>query len=256
MSDLRLPGECEHYLLPDDCRFGCAPNAKESRTELDAARARIAELELLGAGVREDIHQAALNRAARAEARAESAEARVKELERLTEHVSDINEALVGGDPKYAGWKRDDAVRDMFSRAESAERALAEAREDAMQTEARLVAISDERGTLRAELAEARAQNAALDDIIFDAWGIIANAGRGNWTLEHPEWQEAAARWRDTKFHPSLKSNPGAPILAALRMAEEALEKLKGAHTNGDTEDGENMPVIRAALAKIREVTG
>lgn len=32
------------------------------------------------------------------------------------------------------------------------------------------------------------------------AWGIIANAGGGDWTKETKEWQEAAARWRDEYF--------------------------------------------------------
>lgn len=29
------------------------------------------------------------------------------------------------------------------------------------------------------------------------AWGIIANAGNGDWAKETKEWQEAAAKWRD-----------------------------------------------------------
>ena len=32
------------------------------------------------------------------------------------------------------------------------------------------------------------------------AWGVIANAGGGDWTKETKEWQEAAARWRDEYF--------------------------------------------------------
>lgn len=36
------------------------------------------------------------------------------------------------------------------------------------------------------------------------AWGIIANAGGGDWTKETAEWQEAAARWRDEHWHPLL----------------------------------------------------
>ncbi len=34
-------------------------------------------------------------------------------------------------------------------------------------------------------------------DLLEWAWGIIANAGGGNWELESPEWREAASRWRD-----------------------------------------------------------
>lgn len=29
------------------------------------------------------------------------------------------------------------------------------------------------------------------------AWGIIANAGGGNWDRETPEWREAATNWRE-----------------------------------------------------------
>jgi len=35
------------------------------------------------------------------------------------------------------------------------------------------------------------------------AWGVIANAGGGDWTTQTPEWQEAAARWRD-QYHAAL----------------------------------------------------
>lgn len=32
------------------------------------------------------------------------------------------------------------------------------------------------------------------------AWGIIANAGGGDWERENKEWQKAAAKWRDDYF--------------------------------------------------------
>lgn len=41
---------------------------------------------------------------------------------------------------------------------------------------------------------------AALRDLAEAAWGIIANAGGGDWARESPDWQEAAARWRD-QYH-------------------------------------------------------
>jgi hypothetical protein len=31
-------------------------------------------------------------------------------------------------------------------------------------------------------------------------WVVLANVSGGNWTLQSPEWQEAAARWRDNYF--------------------------------------------------------
>lgn len=40
-------------------------------------------------------------------------------------------------------------------------------------------------------------------DLLGDAWGVIANAGGGNWLLESKEWQGAAERWRDA-YHKIL----------------------------------------------------
>jgi hypothetical protein len=40
-------------------------------------------------------------------------------------------------------------------------------------------------------------------DLAETAWGIIANAGGGDWTKETQEWQDAAARWRDA-YHAAL----------------------------------------------------
>lgn len=31
-------------------------------------------------------------------------------------------------------------------------------------------------------------------------WVVLANVSGGNWTEQTPEWQEAAARWRDYYF--------------------------------------------------------
>jgi hypothetical protein len=42
-----------------------------------------------------------------------------------------------------------------------------------------------------------------MDDLLMAAWGLIANAGGGDWSNETDEWRAAAARWRDA-FHASL----------------------------------------------------
>ncbi len=47
------------------------------------------------------------------------------------------------------------------------------------------------------------------EDLCEYAWGVIANAGGGNWKLETPEWQEAAARWREQFF--AAKAKPRDP---------------------------------------------
>lgn len=38
------------------------------------------------------------------------------------------------------------------------------------------------------------------DDLLEYAWGIIANAGGGDWERESKVWQGAAARWRTDYF--------------------------------------------------------
>lgn len=44
-------------------------------------------------------------------------------------------------------------------------------------------------------------------DHLEAAWGIIANAGGGDWTTQTPEWREAAERWRDELF--ARRPSPG-----------------------------------------------
>lgn len=44
-------------------------------------------------------------------------------------------------------------------------------------------------------------------DLLELAWGIIANAGGGDWERESKEWQDAASKWRDC-YHGSLTSKP------------------------------------------------
>lgn len=48
----------------------------------------------------------------------------------------------------------------------------------------------------RAALEELRALRGAMDE----AWGIIANAGGGDWLRESEEWQREAAKWRDRRW--------------------------------------------------------
>ena len=46
-----------------------------------------------------------------------------------------------------------------------------------------------------------------MDHCIDIAWGIIANAGEGDWRKEHPHWVEAAAQWRDTYLPETSRRN-------------------------------------------------
>ena len=53
---------------------------------------------------------------------------------------------------------------------------------------------------------------ARLIDRLEYAWTIIANAGGGDWTRETPDWQTAAAKWRDECWNTTLdESNPNLP---------------------------------------------
>lgn len=45
-------------------------------------------------------------------------------------------------------------------------------------------------------------QPAPLANALEFAWGIIANVSGSDWSLQSPEWQEAAARFRDQYWNP------------------------------------------------------
>lgn len=47
------------------------------------------------------------------------------------------------------------------------------------------------------ERDKARDRVRRLEDLAVVAWGVIANAGGGNWETETDDWQVGAARWRD-----------------------------------------------------------
>jgi hypothetical protein len=61
-------------------------------------------------------------------------------------------------------------------------------------------------------------------DMLEAAWGIIANAGGGNWDLETPEWREAAVKWRE-QYHAALSGVPavGESPLANLGVPDHLL---------------------------------
>ena len=43
-----------------------------------------------------------------------------------------------------------------------------------------------------------------LQNSVEHAWGVIANAGGGDWQKESAVWRKAAMRWRDEDWHPML----------------------------------------------------
>jgi hypothetical protein len=51
-----------------------------------------------------------------------------------------------------------------------------------------------------ADMERVRSELQIAIDLLETAWGIICNAGEGDWTKEHPEWQEAAKQLREKYF--------------------------------------------------------
>ena len=57
------------------------------------------------------------------------------------------------------------------------------------------------------EIAESiKAEDKNLLDMLELAWGVIANAGGGDWETQTDDWQEAAVRWRD-RYHSFIEEN-------------------------------------------------
>jgi hypothetical protein len=59
-----------------------------------------------------------------------------------------------------------------------------------------------------------------LRDGIEAAWGIIANASRGNWENETPEWATAAAKWRDENLPLASQGETTEPSKPTTRPTE------------------------------------
>ena len=46
-------------------------------------------------------------------------------------------------------------------------------------------------------------------DFAYTAWVLLANVSEGDWTKQTPQWQAAAARWRDRWFAALSTDQPG-----------------------------------------------
>lgn len=66
------------------------------------------------------------------------------------------------------------------------------------------------------------ADREVLLDLLYDAWGVIANAGfdEGGWSHEHPAWTAAAERWRDRFHDAAVYDRPGRPRGALVEVIE------------------------------------
>lgn len=57
----------------------------------------------------------------------------------------------------------------------------------------------------RVEAHNTNRASVSYEDLLYEAWCLIANAGGGNWENESYVWREAARRWRD-RWHGTLTS--------------------------------------------------
>jgi hypothetical protein len=89
-------------------------------------------------------------------------------------------------------------------------------------------------------------------DLLELAWGIIANAGGGNWERESKEWQDAAVKWRDA-YHGSLPQQPPATDWTPERVRKLLQESNHGCPVITDELCKIVSKTITAALAAERE---
>jgi len=83
------------------------------------------------------------------------------------------------------------------------------------------VAMSDDTApALALEMVEIIKFRDGLKNALLEAaWGLIANAGGGNWQTQCVEWRQAAAHWRDW-YHAKLNTEPDMPPMPALARSE------------------------------------
>jgi len=74
------------------------------------------------------------------------------------------------------------------------------------------VSVAHSRFLARTARAYHEMMDALQTPLLEGAWCVIANAGGGNWATETPEWQAAAARWRNDyhKWLAEYRSTAGA----------------------------------------------
>lgn len=71
------------------------------------------------------------------------------------------------------------------------------------QTNAELTRLHEENDLLKTKLSAVtriEQEGKELDHAAEMLWVVVANVSGGDWPQQSPEWQEAAARWRDNYF--------------------------------------------------------
>lgn len=99
-------------------------------------------------------------------------------------------------------------------------------------------------------------------EIVESAWGIIANAGGGDWTKESADWREAAGKWRDEyharlwpliRKHKQMQSRkPGLGQTHAAKVNDEAASKVERTLKAWDfgPQPDPSLPVAKPEVAR------
>lgn len=98
-----------------------------------------------------------------------------------------------------------DAAATHFGEDKGAEALCAEwARDDDRERRLKYEANENDVSRLQNAAAAHDEREKQMLDALEMAWGVIANAGGGDWETQSVEWQEVAARWRDEHWHKIL----------------------------------------------------
>lgn len=84
------------------------------------------------------------------------------------------------------------------------------------------------------------------------AWGIIANAGGGNWLKETSDWQEAARAWRD-RYHMLLSDWLKFHEQEPSSVVEEAVEPEPEPEPENEEDEGQGLEDVYDAAEKYRD---
>lgn len=120
----------------------------------------------------------------------------------IEKQIGQLGHTFLGGG-RFGGFDRKAAIRDFIEIAALARRAAAVLAAEIFEAEGEH--IDDGLGEMfdsdgRTGVADAGPLSRE-QDLLADAWGVIANVSGGDWSKQSPEWRGAAERFRDRFTH-------------------------------------------------------